>query len=1476
MTYSNSWYKKEYLLGLGGLGGGAGGILVAGGPITSSSDGYQIKKSLGFDSGSTTSLSTTVAASNSRVWTWSGWLKRTKTGNINSAFFSAGDVNEKYFVVKFGDDKIAWQIKNDSNSYTMDKSTTAKFRDPSAWYHVVIAVDTNQSDAQERAKLYVNGEYLKDYNNTSSLTQYASYYVNRSVGHHIGRNVIDSNYFDGYIADVQFIDGLQLSPAAFGEFSSTKLWNPISFALPAPNDGTTWSSSLTSSTGSFYSNQEAAKGFDGDVTTQTGSSTGAGTLTFEPTDGIAVKSSVEITSNWNANHLKITTWIDDVKQTHTSHTGSGHEWQKIYEGGGNLTKILIEPPASGKSAEFYGIRVDGVVLIDGQIDPTTRNNQNNGTNWTTGSGYLTRVGNWTEANAAITFDGDLSTTPSWNANYDSAYFKPGWTGIKKIRIYFTEVGTGSAAFSINGTDYKASAAAVGDNAWWTAPSSITTIDTTNGIHWGRVNNTDEFKVSAIEIDGHILIDDAPDNSYHLKFDDIGANKDLGYSQVMNTFTGAHPAIGPGADEDNKSNLVFALPGYDLLDHHHTIKGSGSAKALTVSGDAAVNTTLSRFYGSGAIYFDGTGDHMATSSSSSDFTMGTGDFTVECWVTKDAQEWKGVWQISSTAGGFETSDYGDTLAVGYQDGVWQIYGAGGSAQSSAFSITANQWYHLAYVRSSGTSKLYVDGKSLISQSDTTDYDGTYLGFGGYYNTSYLHRGRIQDLKVYKGVAKYTADFTLPTRNDFTVNSLATNLDSNPEMKYFKFRGVYNSTGYSHTYSVEYSDDNSSWTEAWNGDASTASGACQLTQGTGGGGSYGTHRYWRFKCGSTNNAGGHFPRVSRLLLVDSNSVEHELIKFTTDNCSDSGTIPSNGSTYSRDFRGGGDIFTDSPTSYGKDTGVGGEVRGNFATWNPLAAANTTFSHGNLKMSWSSEGTRRWNTSTMAVKPGDGRFLVEHTLDGGMEDEFNCGFMKSGDIALYTAAGGAAYSYWWRKTGEWYNGSTVDNSQSVSAWADGDVLGVAIDYSGSTGSIYLYKNGTAQNSGNAVKTGLTDELVFLFTGYDTFAVSSNFGDKAYKYPVTISGNTFGAVCTQNLPDTFGANDNALEDKNDPSKYFDVVTYTGEGLSSGETIRNYVGFGPDFIWQKKRQGGSEENHSIHDVIRGAGKELHSNNNNTENTSTETVTAFNSDGWTYGANSRYDEAGSEYVTWLWDAGTAASGANNNGSINIASGDQWVNDTSGFSITKFTGTGADATFGHGQSAAPEFVIIKKYSASAGWVVQHVGNTMGTGRLILDENSANNNAYADNYWNSTAPTSTLIHIGDHANVNTSGATHICYSWRSIPGYSKFGNWTGTGADPGPFIYLGFRPRYFLMKELDDATNWVVYDSERDSGNPTMFYLFPNGTSANDTYDASGTDLSIDFLSNGVKIRNTNSGINASGDTYIYSAFAEHPYKTSRAR
>ena len=172
MTFSNSWYKKEYLLGLGGLGGGAGGILVAGGPVASGE--FRIEKSLRFDDGADPNVKRTFSSSgNRKTWTWSGWVKRTTLGG-NQVFFSAGDEDEKFFVLKFGDDKIAWMIKNDSNSYTMDKSTSASFEDTSAWYHIVAAVDTTQSNAQDRAKLYVNGIYLDgnmDFNNTSSLSQ---------------------------------------------------------------------------------------------------------------------------------------------------------------------------------------------------------------------------------------------------------------------------------------------------------------------------------------------------------------------------------------------------------------------------------------------------------------------------------------------------------------------------------------------------------------------------------------------------------------------------------------------------------------------------------------------------------------------------------------------------------------------------------------------------------------------------------------------------------------------------------------------------------------------------------------------------------------------------------------------------------------------------------------------------------------------------------------------------------------------------------------------------------------------------------------------------------------------------------------------------------------------------------------------------------------------------------------------------------
>ena len=171
--------------------------------------------------------------------------------------------------------------------------------------------------------------------------------------------------------------------------------------------------------------------------------------------------------------------------------------------------------------------------------------------------------------------------------------------------------------------------------------------------------------------------------------------------------------------------------------------------------------------SGSTYFDGSGDYaqVAASGGSDDLAMGTGDFTVECWVKKDRQEHRGIWQISGTVGGLQSTSYGQTLALGYQAGVWQTYGGTATTdnESASYPIEADRWYHTALCRSSGTTKLFVDGQQVISYADSHNYGDTtrYMAYGGYYNTSYLHRGSISNMNVVKGTALYTSNFTPPT-------------------------------------------------------------------------------------------------------------------------------------------------------------------------------------------------------------------------------------------------------------------------------------------------------------------------------------------------------------------------------------------------------------------------------------------------------------------------------------------------------------------------------------------------------------------------------------------------------------------------------------------------------------------------------------------------------------------------------------------
>jgi hypothetical protein len=288
--------------------------------------------------------------------------------------------------------------------------------------------------------------------------------------------------------------------------------------------------------------------------------------------------------------------------------------------------------------------------------------------------------------------------------------------------------------------------------------------------------------------------------------------------------------------------------------------------------------------------------------------------------------------------------------------------------------------------------------------------------------------------------------------------------------------------------------------------------------------------------------------------------------------------------------------------------------------------------------------------------------------------------------------------------------------------------------------------------------------------------------------------------------------------------------------------------------------------------KQLFSSLTDAEQTSTVKVTAFNSDGYSIGPDTsgigdiNFSATGS-YVDWLWKAGGAAV-TNTAGSI---SSQVSANVSAGFSVVTYTGTGANATVGHGLGAPAKMVIVKQRNASAAnWTVYHSNLTSATYAIFLNLTAAQDPAAG--YWNSTAPTSSVFSLGTSVAGNGSGTTYVAYCFAEVAGYSKFGSYTGNGSADGPFVYLGFRPRWIMVKNASAATDWTILDSSRDTGNMAIKYLIPNTSGA----ETSGSSVQLDILSNGFKIRGTWSGMNGNTNTIIYAAFSENPFKNSLAR
>ena len=343
------------------------------------------------------------------------------------------------------------------------------------------------------------------------------------------------------------------------------------------------------------------------------------------------------------------------------------------------------------------------------------------------------------------------------------------------------------------------------------------------------------------------------------------------------------------------------------------------------------------------------------------------------------------------------------------------------------------------------------------------------------------------------------------------------------------------------------------------------------------------------------------------------------------------------------------------------------------------------------------------------------------------------------------------------------------------------------------------------------------------------------------------------------------AYTDIDKPTDYFTTFLWTGDGSTSPRTHTG-VGLQADMMWSKIRSSGHQ--HNLVDTVRGVNQRLlmPSDNNDEDTTCTHGhFDSLDSDGFTTtnaGGNWNVNTSGETYVGWFWKANGSGS-SNSDGNITSTVS---ANTTSGFSIVSYTGTGSNATVGHGLGSTPSMIIAKDRDGARNWTIYH--KSLGATKwLQLDDTSASQTGSP--MWQDTEPTSSLFSIGTYAQINTSSSKYIAYCFSEVKGFSKFGSYIGNGNADGTFVYTGFSPSFVIRKRTDSADSWQMHDNKRDTFNVTYHRLLADDSGSEYT----STSNQLDFLSNGFKCRASNGGANGSGGSYIYMAFAENPFVTS---
>ena len=477
--------------------------------------------------------------------------------------------------------------------------------------------------------------------------------------------------------------------------------------------------------------------------------------------------------------------------------------------------------------------------------------------------------------------------------------------------------------------------------------------------------------------------------------------------------------------------------------------------------------------------------------------------------------------------------------------------------------------------------------------------------------------------------------------------------------------------------------------------------------------------------------------------------------------------------------------------------------------------TLSEGNLKLV---TGNSDFSHHNATLKPTSGKYYAEFTCNSSSRPEvgvaYSLGVLPYGSNTTRLPAppnGGLAGYMYYGYNGQVYYNSSNSYDVTYATYTTNDVIGIALDLDNLT--VQFFKNNTSQGTLGLPNGNYTFVAGDGATGYSG-GWTANFGQTSFTYTPP-SG--FSALQQDNLP---------TNDKNIP----------------------------DLLWIKNRD--TTANHALIDSSRGLVEFLYPDLTLYKIDVVDGIQKTLKGGFSMEDDTLINTSGNSYVAWNWVANNGVTATNNDGETTSTI---QVNDTAKFSMGTFTSKVAEQTIGHGLGVAPEFIILKRRDGSQNWMVYHKQLDL-TDSHYLHLNASDAEQTGSDFGNDV-PTSTVF----HTNVTgTAGRTYVFYAWAPVEGFSKFGTYVGNGSTDGTFVYTGFKPAWVLMKRSNSTGNWYLKDTTRDVNNRCEKTLMPNLT------NAEAAQTYIDIYANGFKQKIGNDSSNMTGSTYMYFAFAEHPF------